>query len=37
MERLARRAGKAILRLPVTGRYREILQSLLDYSLSRRK
>ena len=37
MERLARRAGKAIRRLPVAGRYREILQSLLDYSLSRRK
>ena len=37
MERHARRAEKAIRALPVAARHREILQSLLAYSLSRRK
>jgi geranylgeranyl diphosphate synthase type I len=37
MERHARRASKAIRELPVDDEYRQILQSLLDYSLSRRK
>jgi geranylgeranyl diphosphate synthase type I len=37
MERLASRASKAIRELPVDEKYRQILRSLLDYSLSRRK
>ncbi len=37
MERYANRALKAIRKLPVAEKYRRILESLLDYSLSRRK
>ena len=37
MERLAGRAGRAIRRLPVAAKPRAVLESLLEYSLSRRK
>jgi geranylgeranyl diphosphate synthase type I len=36
MERFGRRAAAVIRGLPVEGKYREILQALLDYSLTRR-
>ena len=37
MERRARRAGTAIRRLPVAAKFKDVLGSLLDYSLTRRK
>jgi geranylgeranyl diphosphate synthase type I len=37
MERIAGRAGRAIRKLPVAAKHRALLDSLLDYSLSRRK